>query len=520
MVKLTINNSTVEVPEGTSVWQATKSAGFDVPTMCYTEETEHFTSCMVCLVKDAGSGRLFASCSTPVFEGQQVITNDPETEESRVAALELLLSEHVGDCEAPCQLVCPAHMNIPLMNRLIAKGDFAKALEVVKRDIAIPAILGRICSAPCEAGCRRKQVDEAVSICHIKRYSGDVDLENAIPFLPKPEPLSGKKVAIIGSGPAGLSAAWYLQLKGHQVTIFEKNSQAGGELLNISEEILPNEILQKEIAVILLAGVRIVLDHSVDDEEFSNLVAEFDAVIVAIGTIKEGMTVFGLEKGAQGISADKNSYLTAHPKVFAIGNALRNSKMAVRSAGQGKEVATVIDNFLITAVVHPYQERFSSKFGRLAEIEFGHYLKDSESSPRQHAGKEGFSSEAAMTEAGRCMHCDCRNPESCVLRQLSDEYNVSQRRFSTEERKPVEKLIHRQGVVYESNKCIKCGICVRLTRQYKEEFGFTFVGRGFDVKVGISFNEGLEKGLAKTAAIVAKACPTGALSMFNDEEQL
>jgi NADPH-dependent glutamate synthase beta subunit-like oxidoreductase len=520
MVKLTINSKTVEVPEGTSVWQAAKSAGIDVPTMCYTEEAEHFTSCMVCLVKDAASGRLFASCSTPVFEGQQVITNDQETEESRVAALELLLSEHVGDCEAPCQLVCPAHMNIPLMNRLIAKGDFAKALEVVKRDIAIPAILGRICPAPCEAGCRRKQVDEAVAICHLKRYLADMDLGSASQFLPEQPLPSGRKVAIIGSGPAGLSAAWYLQLKGHQVTIFEKNDLAGGDLLKLGDELLPREVLDQEISVIQSTGVIIKLSHAVDENEFSKIVNEFDAIIVSIGTIKEGMPIFGLEKGAQGITVQKNSYLTSQPKVFAIGNALRNSKMAVRSAGQGKEVATVIDNFLKTAVILPYQERFSSKFGRLSEFEFEHYLKDSETSPRQHAGVEGFSMEAAMTEAKRCMHCDCRNPESCVLRKLSDDFKVSQRRFSTEERKPIEKLIHRQGVVYESNKCIKCGICVRLTRQYKEEFGFTFVGRGFDVKVGVSFNEGIEKGLAKTAAIVAKACPTGALAKFDEEEQI
>lgn len=173
MIKLTIDNHTIEVPTGTSVWKAAQSVGIEIPTMCYLEETGHFTSCMVCLVKDAHTGRLFASCSVPVSEGQNIITNDAETTESRKAALELLLSEHVGDCEAPCQLVCPAHMNIPLMNRLIAKGDFGKALEVVKRDIALPSILGRICPAPCEAGCRRKQVDEAVSICHLKMFVGE-----------------------------------------------------------------------------------------------------------------------------------------------------------------------------------------------------------------------------------------------------------------------------------------------------------------------------------------------------------
>ena len=121
MIKLTIDNRTVEVQQGTTVWQAAQSMGIDIPTMCYMEGTEHFTSCMICLVKDAKSGRFFASCSTPVSEGQIIISNDEETTESRKVALELLLSEHVGDCEAPCQLVCPAHMNIPLMNRLIAK---------------------------------------------------------------------------------------------------------------------------------------------------------------------------------------------------------------------------------------------------------------------------------------------------------------------------------------------------------------------------------------------------------------
>ena len=118
------------------------------------------------------------------------------------------------------------------------------------------------------------------------------------------------------------------------------------------------------------------------------------------------------------------------------------------------------------------------------------------------------------------MHCDCRNPESCVLRELSDRYHAVQKRFQSDERQNVVKFIHREGIVYEPAKCIKCGICVRLTRQHQEEFGFTFIGRGFDVKVGVPFNESIQKGLEKTALIVAKACPTGALAMFDHEEQL
>jgi NADPH-dependent glutamate synthase beta subunit-like oxidoreductase len=520
MIKLTIDNRSIEVPAGTSVWQAAKSVGIEIPTMCYLEGTEHFTSCMVCLVKDAHNGRLLASCSTPVSEGQNIITNDAETTESRKAALELLLSEHVGDCEAPCQLVCPAHMNIPLMNRLIAKGDFAKALEVVKRDIALPSILGRICPAPCESGCRRKQVDEAVSICHLKMFVGDEDLNCGKPYQPDLAPLSGKKVAVIGAGPAGLAAAYYLQQKGHQTVIFDKNNQAGGELRLIGEELLPASVIDQEVAQILVTGVEFRLNETIDSDRFATLSDEFDAVIVATGTISEATSAFSLKASKTGFFADKTSYQTSIPNVFAVGNSLRASKLAVRSVGQGKEVATVIDNYFKTSEVKGYPERFVSKFGKLSALEFVQYQKDAENAPRQKSDISGFTKEAAIIEAKRCMHCDCRNPESCVLRELSDRYQAVQKRFQGEERFNVEKFVHREGIVYESNKCIKCGICVRLTREHQEEFGFTFIGRGFDVKIGVPFNESVQKGLEKTAAIVVKACPTGALAMFDAEEQI
>jgi ferredoxin len=332
--------------------------------------------------------------------------------------------------------------------------------------------------------------------------------------------LSGKKVAVIGAGPAGLATAYYLQIKGHQAVIFEKNNKAGGELLQIDQEILPTEIVEQEIAQIIATGVQIRLNETIDDSRLVELKKEFDAVVLANGAISAGTSVFSLNTSKTGIVADKTSYLTSSANVFAIGNAVRYSKMAVRSVGQGKEVASVIDNYFKTAEVKGYPERFNSKFGRLAEAEFIQYKKDSETAPRQKADHSGFSKEAAIREAKRCMHCDCRNPESCVLRELSDRYHAVQKRFQSEDRFNVEKFIHREGIVYEPSKCIKCGICVRLTRQHQEEFGFTFIGRGFDVKVGVPFNESIQKGLEKTAEIVAKACPTGALAMFGLEEQI
>jgi len=117
-----------------------------------------------------------------------------------------------------------------------------------------------------------------------------------------------------------------------------------------------------------------------------------------------------------------------------------------------------------------------------------------------------------MAEARRCMHCDCRDIDNCKLRVLSGRYNANQRRFAGNERKTMTKhFAHR--IVYEPLKCIKCGICVRMTARYQEKYGFSFIGRGFDVVIGVPFNESVEAGLAETAEIVAKACPTGALSL-------
>src|SRR5659263_188162 len=128
-IKLTINALEVEVRKGSTILEAAAEAGFEIPTMCNNGEVEHFSSCMVCLVKDIKSGSFMPSCATRVQEGMNILTDDAELTEARKTALELLLSEHVGDCEAPCRIACPAFMDIPLMNRLIAAGKMDEAYK-------------------------------------------------------------------------------------------------------------------------------------------------------------------------------------------------------------------------------------------------------------------------------------------------------------------------------------------------------------------------------------------------------
>ena len=513
MIKLKINNTAIETPEGNSILDAAAQIGEKIPTMCFNGQLEHFTSCMLCVVKEKTSGKLLPACTAKAMDGMHIITRDDEISEARKVALELLLSEHAGDCEAPCRVSCPAFMDIPLMNRLIAAGQFQQALEVVMKDIALPGVLGRICPAPCEGACKRKPIDEAVSICLLKRFTAD-DAENS-PVFEKAISI-GKKVAIIGAGPAGLSAAFYLQLKGVQAVIYDKNEKPGGALMySIPDDELDKSVLGKEIEIIEKLGAEFHMGSEIDASAFEKLRDGFDAVIVATGDYSSQMDAWGLDNNGRQVAVEKGSYITNIERVFAVGNVNRQVKLAIRSAAQGKEVATAVLQLFAGETVTGELRKFNSTLGRLLPEEFSEYMKEGSNDERQYPAEgkgSGFDRISAQMEAARCLHCDCRKPDSCQLRIFADEYQASRKRFAYTQRKPLKKIIQHNLLVYEPGKCIKCGICVRLTAKQKERFGFTFIGRGFDVEIGVPFGHELDKALEKTASEVAKACPTAALT--------
>src|SRR5210317_770058 len=113
MVNISLNGKKIEVPSDTTVLEVARNEGLDIPTMCHLKGHDHFPSCMVCVVKENNSRRLIPSCTTLVQNGMEIVTDDEEVFEARKTGLELLLSDHVGDCEAPCQTNCPAYMDMP-----------------------------------------------------------------------------------------------------------------------------------------------------------------------------------------------------------------------------------------------------------------------------------------------------------------------------------------------------------------------------------------------------------------------
>jgi len=188
--------------------------------------------------------------------------------------------------DAPCQNACPTDQNAWGYVSLIAEGRFKDAIAVIKEANPFPAVCGRVCVHPCEGKCRRNQLDESIAICALKRFAADQDMASLDPHRPQAAPSNGMRVAVIGAGPAGLSAAYFLALKGYGVTVFESLPVAGGMLaVGIPEYRLPKKILKSEIAFITDLGVEIRLNSTFGKDVTSEqLFADgYRAILLATG---------------------------------------------------------------------------------------------------------------------------------------------------------------------------------------------------------------------------------------------
>lgn len=515
-IKLKIDHQEVEVPEGTSVMRAAQSLGIVIPSMCFlNEEFSNHPSCMVCMVKDLSSDKLFPSCAMPALENMNIETASEEVHKARKEALELLLSDHVGDCEAPCTLTCPAGMDIPHMNRLIAEGEFSKAIKIVKEHIALPLAMGYVCPAPCENACRRKDKDAAVSICELKKFVAHFDYMQDKAYFPDKQSSSGKNVAIIGAGPAGLSAGFYTLINGHNCTVYDLNNEIGGSLISETTEAdLPRSEFKKEIDFLKDFGMKMKTSIKIDATNFKSLLLEnYDAIVLATGkNSKETIDEWFNEK----FVLNSSNYSTSIEKVFACGSIVKNNKMAIRAMAQGKECAYAVNAFLIGKNKNKASV-FNSRFGKLKTSEIEEYMKECEPWDRVmlRKGDSSFRPGQAIKEAERCMRCDCRKPTSCKLRLYATEYKAERTKFNYGERNEIVKDILHDELIYEQEKCIRCNLCVEITSKYGETLGITSIGRGFDLRMRTPFNLSIKEAVEKCAIEVVHACPTGALAFKN-----
>ena len=189
MSNIIINNTTVEVLQGESLIEVARRCGYTIPSLCYGKGVKHKSSCMVCAVKDCGNGQIIPSCTTVPTEGMQIETDTEDVRLVRSLSLELLLSDHRADCEAPCSMVCLNGLDVERMLYYYDTGDKKRAYALIAGAFSLPEIGCDTCKAPCEKACRRGTIDKAVQIRAIIKEVvgiGESDIKEEEDF-PKPD---------------------------------------------------------------------------------------------------------------------------------------------------------------------------------------------------------------------------------------------------------------------------------------------------------------------------------------------
>ncbi|MCX6305129.1 MAG: molybdopterin-dependent oxidoreductase [Bacteroidetes bacterium] len=289
-LNIILNGNIVKGHAGETILTLANRHGVEIPTLCNDDRLEPFTSCYVCVVEVEGMRGHQPSCSTKLTEGMKIITDNEGIRKSRKMALELMLSNHYADCIGPCKQTCPAGVDVQGYISLIDKGQYSEAVALIKETNPLPAICGRVCVRPCETECRRNLLDEGapVGIDYLKRFASDYDLASPDKYVPAVKPSTGKKVAVIGAGPGGLSVGHFMQIEGHQVDIFEAAPKSGGWLrYGIPEYRLPNDILDQEVKNITDLGVNIFYNKKLGENiSYKDLRAKYDATVLTIGSQK------------------------------------------------------------------------------------------------------------------------------------------------------------------------------------------------------------------------------------------
>ncbi len=295
-VGFVLDGKEVFAEAGSNLLEVCLANGVEVPHLCYDPRIKPFGSCRMCFVDTGGPRGPVPACATVVTEGMKVVTNSEVLTGLRKLALELLMTEHCGDCVAPCQLACPAHIDIQGYIAYMDSGEYKKAADLIKEKMPLPSICGRVCPRFCEDECRRNVVDDPVNICDLKRFAGDFDLDAINSYEPQAKEDTGYKVAVVGGGPAGLTAAYYLGLEGHQVTLFDAGPELGGMLrYGIPEYRLPKDLLDREVNLITGLCKEVKLGQVLGrDFNLEELKEKYDAVFLGLGCQSaQGM---GLEK--------------------------------------------------------------------------------------------------------------------------------------------------------------------------------------------------------------------------------
>ena len=485
-VQLTIDGRVLDAQTGETVLEVAARHAIYIPTLCHFKGLSPLDTCLVCVVELAGQDALVPACATPVALGMNVTVTSDRLQAARRGAVELLLSEHRGECLAPCEIACPAGLDIPgFLQALPVDAKAAAALAV--RGLALPATLGWICDAPCQRACRRGEIDSTIDIRALHLGTATREVFSDLDADPR-APATGKRVAVVGSGPAGLAAALRTLLHGHACTLYEQELELGGTLRASSESVLPAAVLATDLAVLQRLGLHVQTGVRLGRElEWADLLASFDAVVLATGDASDLPAL-------------------ADPRTVRAGAAAGRAGKAVRVVADGLAAADAIDRLLMAKPAPP--ARIRVRYGELDQAERTFLYRNADPGP---ASVVADAAEAARQEALRCLACGCADHDACALRLVAGALAAVPKRFEGAHR-PMARDDSHADLVYESHKCILCQACVRLAEPSAAYPGLTIAGRGFACRVVAPLDQPLATALdSATALRIAAACPTNAM---------
>lgn len=285
-ISLSVDAVQVSVEQGATVLEAARQAGISIPTLCHLpEKTSLESHCEVCVVACKGREGLIKSCSTLAEEGMQIITESDAIKTHRQERIAALASTHFGDCKAPCSMTCPGQINVQGYIAHVAKGQYAEAVRLVMEKNPLPFSVGRLCRRFCESRCRRALLDEPLAINNLKRFVADWCMKHQVDLNIEKQPATGKKIAVIGGGPAGLTGAYYLAKSGHSVTLYEAEEKLGGLLrYAVPEFKIPKKVLDYEIDTILKLGIEVKCEQRLGQEiTLEELKDQYDGILLTVG---------------------------------------------------------------------------------------------------------------------------------------------------------------------------------------------------------------------------------------------
>jgi glutamate synthase (NADPH/NADH) small chain len=374
------------------------------------------------------------------------------------------IKEREGKCiqEHPpaCTATCPAHVDARALVECARKGDFSGGLALFARIIPFPRIISRTCDRPCERVCKRSEVGEAVRVNDLERAC--VDLAGERPAPPRSLPRKEKRVAVVGAGMSGLTAAVQLALKGYAVVVFEASARLGGRVTAFPEAALPRQAIDADFEILRDLGVEVRHESPVGNAEgcrirFDALVGDFDAVYLGTGPEAVDHLRLGLEQGDGGrVRLDPLTFATSEPKVFAGGGQRQGAEAysSITSLQDGRHAAVSIDRFLQKVSLTASREQLGPLVTRLYTSTEGvePLLAVRPADPLQ-----GYTQAEAVEEAGRCLSCQCME---CVK---ACEYLAH---YGSYPKRYVRQIYNNDCVVMGArmlnrmvNSCALCGLC-------------------------------------------------------------